>query len=146
MKLKKRFLLPLIFIGLLFGCKKDNSKYTNDDIILPANANNQGKIVVKNGSVTICLRDFGTIDGDICDIQVNGITYVTNYMLTGTDSCFKLSLPMGESWIGVIAKSEGLYPPCTAGVTITDGISSQQFSVGASIGSTIGAYIIDVEP
>ncbi len=111
---------------------------------VPSSYNSQGTITVRSQNLRICVRDFSTIDGDKIDVVINGTTYLSNYTITGTDRCFNVTLPKGNSWIGIIARDEGSISPCTPGITIDDGHTSQDFEIRSYVGGTNGAYTIQV--
>jgi hypothetical protein len=112
---------------------------------LPSNYQNQGTITVRSYSLNICMRDFATIDGDKIDLVINGTTVLSNKEVTGTNQCYNLTLqsPTGN-WIGVIARSEGSIPPCTPGISVNDGFTTQDFEIRSYVGGINGAYIINV--
>jgi hypothetical protein len=111
---------------------------------LPSSYYKQGTITVRSTNLEICVRDFSLVDGDKIDVVINGTTYLSNYQVTGTNYCFNVTLPSGNNWIGIIAKSEGSSPPCTPGISVNDGITKQVFEIQSKVGSTQGAYIINV--
>ncbi|MCC2545171.1 hypothetical protein LJY25_01830 [Hymenobacter sp. BT175] len=112
---------------------------------IPSGYTEQGTITVTNGSLQICARDFGTIDGDVIDILIDGTTYKSNLTLTGSDQCFSKTLSKGKHWIGIIARSEGSLTPCTAGISVNDSKTTQKFELNAYKNGTNGAYTIKVE-
>jgi hypothetical protein len=126
------------------SCNSFHLDCGNSGNTLPTNYSNQGVITVHSQNLQICARDFSVIDGDKIDLVINGTTYLTDYTISGTDRCFNVTLPKGNNWIGIIAKDEGSIPPCTPGITINDGISSQDFEIRSNVGGTNGAYIINV--
>lgn len=127
------------------GCFAGNGGGGSGGGGLPSNYENQGTIIVHSLSLSICMRDFATIDGDVIDLVINGQTVLANKEVTGTDQCYNLTLQSTTgNWIGVIAKNEGSIPPCTPGITINDGFSSQTFEIRSYVGGVNGAYIIQV--
>ena len=131
-----------VVVMLVSGCKKNEvDVFANST--LPSNYTNQGTITVKSSNLAICYWDWGTVDGDVIDIIINGKTMITNKELTANKECLKVTLPSGENWIGIKAINEGFNPPASPRVEISDGKGVQGFDILAEINKP-GGYKIKV--
>ncbi|MEZ0539072.1 hypothetical protein [Fibrella arboris] len=123
-------------------------KTTTSDVLpsstLPANYDNQGTLIVKSNTLHICIWDWSVVDGDVIDLLVNGKTLLSKYELTADHKCLDVKLPDGESWIGIIAISEGSLGAASPHVELSDGVSTQAFDILGYI-SKPGGYKIKVQ-
>ena len=100
---------------------------------------------VSSRSVTLSLRDLQLVDGDVVNVDVNGVRIVSQYVLGGRDVSFPVTLQGGANAITISAQSAGVTPPFVAGVTVsnvTSGPAVQQtrgLNAGESQSFTITA-------
>lgn len=140
--MKKIISLMIFILSFITACNQQDDMLPGGS--LPEEYADQGTITVKNNRVKICVWDWGTIDGDIIHLLVNGKYFLKEYTLTGNKECFEVNLSDGENWIGVIALAEGYNPPPSPHVEISDGESVQDFEILAYINKA-GGYKIRVQ-
>lgn len=71
-------------------------------------------------SVTLSLRDPQLVDGDVINVDVNGVRVVSQYVLGGRYVTFPVTLQSGANNIVVSAQSAGVTPPLVAEVSISN--------------------------
>jgi hypothetical protein len=69
----------------------------------------------------MAIWDDGIEDGDAVTVLVNGHEMLKNYVLTKEKKVFNIAIPQGHHTITLVAESEGVNPPCTAEITLSDG-------------------------
>lgn len=110
-----------------------------------AGFSNQGIITIKSRNVRIGVWDGATIDGDKMSLVFNGRTIVSNLTIDGTKRYYTFTNIPQDSWIGVIAVSEGSIPPCTPDIEVYDGFTTQHFEIRSYVSGTSGAYVFKIQ-
>lgn len=110
----------------------------------PSNYDNQGTITVRSRNLTISFYDGATVDHDIMSIVFNGTTIASNIEIYGSKQSFTLNNIPLDSWLGIIAISEGDISPCTPDIDIYDGYTTQHITIRSLVTSP-GSYAIKVK-
>ncbi|MBX2905952.1 MAG: hypothetical protein KF744_07940 [Taibaiella sp.] len=75
----------------------------------------------KGETCVMAIWDDGIEDGDAVTVLVDGHEMLKNYVLTKEKKIFNISIPQGRHTITLLAENEGVNPPCTAEITLSDG-------------------------
>lgn len=75
-----------------------------------------GSIETTSPLTVINFYDFGSEDGDIIDVYLNGVRIYDNIMITKSGEDYTLSLSPGTNTLIVIAQNEGSVSPNTCGL------------------------------
>lgn len=79
-----------------------------------------GVFKTKSDKINILSSDFGTVDGDVVSIYLNGVLIVNKYTLTGRPKNFNIPLKEGFNKIEIVATDEGRLRPNTGNFKIFD--------------------------
>jgi len=92
-------------------------------------------VEVNQRNITLAVRtNLGAADGDIIDIEVNGVKLLDDYTLTAADNVVNVNLNAGSNLVEIKAENVGTSPPNTGILTIsnvTRGSSVQDWSLSA---------------
>ncbi|MBB4635887.1 hypothetical protein [Longimicrobium terrae] len=77
-------------------------------------------VVVNRGQSTLRLWDYGTQDGDIVTVTVNGATVASSLSLTNAGMTIPVEYRRGRNVIVIRAHNEGSLPPNTAAIGLAD--------------------------
>jgi hypothetical protein len=80
----------------------------------------QNVTVSGSGNVTLSLRDSQLVDGDVINVDVNGVRVVSQYVLGGRYVTFPVTLQSGANDIVLSAQSAGVTPPLVAEVSVSN--------------------------
>lgn len=77
-------------------------------------------VTVSGPSVTFTLRDPQLQDGDVVNIDVNGVRVLDRYPMTGRHVSFPVQLTGGDNTVVLTAQNPGVSGPLVAELTISD--------------------------
>jgi hypothetical protein len=77
-------------------------------------------ISVATPQITFTFRDPQFVDGDVINVDVNGIRIIDRYTLEGRHVSFPVTLNSGQNNITISAQNEGVTAPLVAEVTISN--------------------------
>jgi hypothetical protein len=80
-------------------------------------------LVVNNESGSLTMVDFGSQDGDIVNITLNGSAVATGHTLLNAGTTFPLSYVPGPNVVSITAVNEGRLSPNTARLEFSDVVS-----------------------
>ncbi len=80
-------------------------------------------VTVGGTTINLTLRDPQFVDGDIINVDVNGVRVINGYTNGGRHVSFPITLNSGNNTVAVNVQSEGVTPPMVAEVTIS-GVTS----------------------
>jgi hypothetical protein len=90
----------------------------------------QAEVSLTSGTVTLNIWDNGEIDGDQLSVYLDGKVILEAYTLAKEYKSIPLKLEKGKTYyLSVVAVSEGEFPPCTAVVTINDGVAESTITL-----------------
>jgi len=117
--------------------KPDTTNETEKEITI------QGELFVQTDTIQVEFWDNGEEDGDVLNLFLNGEALKLNINLTNAhQNLFVLLNEKGEYILSFDAVSEGLYPPCTAVITINDGKEISTFTITSDLNSTGSIKIV----
>jgi hypothetical protein len=95
-------------------------------------------VSVGGTTINLTLRDPQFVDGDIINVDVNGVRVVGGYTTGGRHVTFPITLNSGSNTVAVNVQSEGVTPPMVAEVSISDVTSGSavQLTRGLKKGET----------
>jgi hypothetical protein len=70
--------------------------------------------------VTLTVRDPQFVDGDVINVDVNGVRVISGFALEGRQVSFPITLNSGQNNIAVNAQNEGVTAPMVAEISISD--------------------------
>lgn len=82
-------------------------------------------VTVDSLNITLSLRDPQFVDGDVVNIDVNGVRAIDRYVLGGRPASFPITLNSGANTVTVIAQNEGITPPFVGEITISNTTNGQ---------------------
>lgn len=77
-------------------------------------------VAVSSPNVTLTLRDPQFVDGDVINVDVNGVRVIGGYTTEGRHISFPIVLASGANTINITAQSEGVTTPMVAEVTLSN--------------------------
>jgi hypothetical protein len=77
-------------------------------------------VTASSASATLSLRDSQLVDGDVVNVDVNGVRIVSQYVLGGRYVTFPVNLQSGANTVVISAQSSGVTPPLVAEVTVSN--------------------------
>ncbi len=77
-------------------------------------------VAVGSTTISLTLRDPQFVDGDIINVDVNGVRVIDRYTTQGRHVTFPITLNSGSNTIAVNAQSEGVTSPMVAEVTLSN--------------------------
>lgn len=131
-------LTPVQISGSSLGCSGGGG---GGGSVPPSNYDVQGTVYVRSTTVQFSFYDGSTIDNDRIQVVFNGNTEAADLLISGSKQTMTITNMPADSWLGIIAVSEGDIPPCTPDVDVYDGYSTQTFVIRSYINEP-GAYII----
>ena len=95
-------------------------------------------VSVGGTAINLTLRDPQFVDGDIINVDVNGVRVIGGYTTGGRHVTFPITLNSGSNTVAVNVQSEGVTPPMIAEVSISDVTSGSaiQLTRGLKKGET----------
>ena len=90
------------------------------NIKIPMVDRDLGVFKTKSDKINILSSDFGTVDGDVVSIYLNGNLIVDRYTLEGRPKNFSIPLKEGFNKIEIVATDEGRLRPNTGNFKIYD--------------------------
>lgn len=89
--------------------------------------------------ITLYLWDYGSVDGDIVSVYLNGTWVINNYTLTGSKKAFNLTVPLnsGSNDLVVFADNQGSVGPNTCGIQVNSNGSEIELNPGLETGQAI---------
>jgi hypothetical protein len=95
-------------------------------------------VTVGATTINLILRDPQFVDGDIINIDVNGVRMINGYTTGGRHVTFPITLNSGSNTVAVNVQSEGVTSPMIAEVSISDVTSGSatQLTRGLKKGET----------
>ena len=84
-------------------------------------AGSNKEIESNTDTLTLDLWDYGNIDGDVVSVTLNGQMILSKYTLDSLKKRLKIHVNKGFNTIAIIAENEGIAPPNTARLLLTDG-------------------------
>ncbi len=75
---------------------------------------------VSSPNVTLTLRDPQFVDGDVINVDVNGVRVIGGYTTEGRHVSFPIVLASGANTINITAQSEGVTAPMVAELTLSN--------------------------
>jgi hypothetical protein len=90
------------------------------NIEIPMVDRDLGVFKTKSDKINILSSDFGTVDGDVVSIYLNGNLIVDRYTLEGRPKNFSIPLKEGFNKIEIVATDEGQLRPNTGNFKIYD--------------------------
>lgn len=99
---------------------------------------------VESDSIRITFYDNGDIDGDTISVFLNGEPVLANQMITdrGTNIYLKLDSMKSVNEISMFAQNLGKYPPNTALMVVTDGMTRYEVFLSSSLTSTATVRLV----
>lgn len=99
---------------------------------------------VEADSIRITFYDNGDVDGDTISVFLNGVPVLTNQMITdrGTNVYIKLDSMKTVNEISMFAQNLGKYPPNTALMVVTDGMTRYEVFLSSSLTQTATVRIV----
>ncbi|MBO9633291.1 MAG: hypothetical protein J7578_09250 [Chitinophagaceae bacterium] len=99
---------------------------------------------VESDSIRITFYDNGDIDGDTISVFLNGAPVLTNQMITdrGTNIYVKLDSMKSVNEISMFAQNLGKYPPNTALMVVTDGMTRYEVYLSSSLTQTATVRLV----
>jgi hypothetical protein len=104
----------------------------------------QHKIVVHSEDVVVKIWDRATEDSDVLTFKLNDEILLEEYVLTKEGEELRIHLNEGDNHFVLEAISLGKFPPCTAAISIDDGVSQQTFDLNSDFQKS-GAVHVFVE-
>lgn len=95
-------------------------------------------VTVNATTINLTLRDPQFVDGDIINVDVNGVRVLDKFTTQGRDVTFPIALNSGANTVAISVQNEGVTPPMVAEVTIS-GVTSgpaTQLTNGLTKGAT----------
>ncbi len=89
----------------------------------------------------LAIWDDGIEDGDAVTVLVNGHEMLRNHVLSKEKRTFNIAVPPGTHTITIVAESEGVNPPCTAELTLSDGDTVHKLTAYNKKGKTASVVI-----
>jgi hypothetical protein len=80
-------------------------------------------VSVGSTTINLTLRDPQFVDGDIINVDVNGVRVIDRHTTGGRHVTFPITLNSGSNTVAINVQSEGVTPPMVAEVTIS-GVTS----------------------
>ncbi len=95
-------------------------------------------VAVNSANVTLTFRDPQFVDGDVINLDVNGLRVIDSFTLEGRHVSFPIVLASGSNTITIGAQSEGVTSPLVAEITISNASSglAVQLTRGLKKGET----------
>lgn len=95
-------------------------------------------VTVGTSQITLTFRDPQFVDGDIINVDVNGVRTLNGYSTEGRQVSFPVTLSSGQNTVAINAQNEGVTAPMVAEVTISDvtGGPAVQLTGGLKKGET----------
>lgn len=95
-------------------------------------------VSVGSTAVNLTLRDPQFVDGDIINVDVNGVRVIGQYVTGGRNVTFPIALNSGANNLAINVQSEGVTPPMVAEVTVDNVTSGPavQLTKGLAKGQT----------
>ncbi len=86
-------------------------------------------VTVNSRDITLSIRDPQFVDGDIVNIDVNGVRVIDGYWVNGRYRAFPITLQQGQNSITIFARNTGATPPLVSEISlsgVTGGPALQQ--------------------
>lgn len=95
-------------------------------------------VKVDNANITLAIRDPQFVDGDIINVDVNGIRVINGYNTEGRQVSFPITLNSGSNSVAINTQNAGVTPPLVTELTISNVISGPavQMTRGMNKGDT----------
>ncbi len=95
-------------------------------------------VTVGTTAISLTLRDPQFVDGDIINVDVNGVRVIDRYATGGRHVTFPITLNSGSNTVAINVQNEGVTPPMVAEVTISGAASGPavQLTKGLAKGQT----------
>ena len=77
-------------------------------------------VSVGTPQITLTLRDPQFVDGDVVNVDVNGVRVIGGYTLEGRHVSFPVTLNSGQNNIAINAQNEGVTAPMVAEISISN--------------------------
>ena len=77
-------------------------------------------ITVNSANITLTLRDPQFVDGDVINVDVNGVRVIGAYTTAGRHVSFPVVLNSGANAINISAQNEGITSPLVAELTVSN--------------------------
>ncbi len=95
-------------------------------------------VSVDSTSITLAVRDPQFVDGDIMNVDVNGVRVLNGYITEGRHVRFPITLQSGSNSISINSQNAGVTPPMVSELTISNVTSGPavQLTRGLNKGET----------
>jgi hypothetical protein len=80
-------------------------------------------VTVNSRNVTLTFRDPQFVDGDQIGVDLNGVRLINNYITTGRNVTFPVTLQPGVNTISIETQSAGVTAPMVAEITVDNVVS-----------------------
>jgi hypothetical protein len=95
-------------------------------------------VSVSSNAINLTLRDPQFVDGDIVNVDVNGVRVLDQYITQGRQVAFPITLNSGSNTVAINVQNEGVTAPMVAEVTVSNVTSGSavQLTKGLAKGQT----------